>query len=264
MSKEKLEPAYVLHTRPFQETSLIVDVLTRHYGRISLIAKGAKRSKSIKAALLQPFSPIMIAWVGKSELHTLTTIEAQGQGQRLQGNALMCGLYLNELLVKILDRHDAYPHIYDLYATVLGQLSEVEKIEQHLRQFELGLLKHLGYELSANDLTPEAYYMFSSESGFIKAIPSSRGLSASGRRPAACPRDPHHTMDPTDKLRDDGRELFKGSDLFAILHGDSLSVYNLPIAKRLMRVVIQSLLQGKSLNSRMLFISEVKSCQMSN
>ncbi len=235
MDKTKLEPAYVLHARPFQETSLIVDVLTRHYGRISLIAKGAKRPKSIKAALLQPFSPIMIAWVGKSELHTLTTIEAHGQGRRLQGNALMCGLYLNELLVKILDRHDAYPHIYDLYETVLGQLSEAESVEQHLRRFELGLLKHLGYELSANALEPEAYYMFTVESGFIKAVKQIESI-----------------------------ELFKGSDLFSILHVDFLSESNLPIAKRLMRVVIQSLLQGKSLNARMLFISEGKSCQTSS
>ena len=226
MDKPPLESAYVLHVRAFQETSLIVEVLTRHHGRFSLIAKGAKRPKSAKAGLLQPFLPLTIAWVGRSELQTLTTIEARESCKRLQGNALMCGLYLNELLIKILDKHDAYPQVYDLYEQVLKQLGETEAVEYCLRKFELGLLKYLGYELSAQQLELEAYYLFTADNGFVKAAQS---LESS--------------------------ELFRGSELFHILHLEYLSEESLPAAKRLMRIVFQSLLQGKSLNSRMLFIS---------
>lgn len=232
MNKNQLEPAYILHARPFSEASLIIEVLTRHHGRINLIAKGAKRPKSTKQALLQPFSPVMIAWVGRSELQTLTIIEPREHAKRLQGNALMCGLYLNELLVKILDKHDAYPQIYDSYEIILGQLSGADNIEHCLRKFELSLLKHLGYELSVDHLEQDASYIFTSDSGFIKAI---------------------KTVKTT--------ELFKGADLFNILQAECLSVESLPVAKRLMRVVLQSLLQGKSINSRRLFINGEKSCQ---
>jgi len=223
--KHPLEPAYVLHARPFSETSLIVDVLTRHHGRLNLMAKGAKRPKSTKQALLQPFYPVLIAWAGRSELQTLTTIESRDQANRLQGNALMCGLYVNELLVKILGKHDPYPQLYDAYEHIIRQLSVSDNAEQYLRRFELTLVKQLGYELSAYHVEPDAYYMFSIDSGFVKVIRS---------------------VDTT--------ELFKGLELISVLHVDCLSADSLPIAKRLMRVVLRSLLQGKSINSRELFI----------
>lgn len=229
MDKTSLESAYVLHTRSFQETSLIVEVFTRHHGRLSLMAKGAKRSKSPKQALLQPFSPITIAWVGRSELQTLTTLESREHAKRLQGSALMCGLYLNELLVKILGKHDAYPQLYDLYEEALAELSGTEKVEYCLRKFELGLLKQLGYELSANHVELDSYYFFTADNGFVRADKQSESA-----------------------------EVFKGSELFKLLHLESLSEESLPIAKRLMRIVFQSLLQGKAINSRGLFLAVEK------
>lgn len=139
------DPAFVLHTRPWRETSLIVDVLTRHHGRIGLIARGARRQASSLKTRLIPFQPLMLSWFGKSQLRTLHAAEWQGGSLMLRGHALICGFYLNELLLRLLPDGDAHEGLFDLYAATLSALNEQDDVEPILRRFELDLLSELGY-----------------------------------------------------------------------------------------------------------------------
>src|SRR5512139_4219305 len=102
------EPAFVLHAYPYRETSLIVEAFTEAHGRIALVARGAKRPRSELRGLLQGFQPLLLSWSGAGELKTLARAEWRGGMSRLGGSALVCGFYLNELLIKLLPRED--PH----------------------------------------------------------------------------------------------------------------------------------------------------------
>ncbi|WP_439133859.1 DNA repair protein RecO [Pseudomaricurvus sp.] len=149
----ELQPAYILHSRPFRDTSLILDCLTDDYGRLSLIAKGARSAKSRQRQLCQPFAPLLLSWQGKSSLKTLTSIESRQLPLGLQGEFLFSGLYLNELLTRLVPEQDSCPEIYQSYETALHQLAEKETLEPVLRAFELRMLEDLGYHL---DLTSDA------------------------------------------------------------------------------------------------------------
>ncbi len=144
------QPAFVLHSYPYKETSLIIDLFTRDYGRVALIAKGAKRPHSQLRGVLQTFQPLSASWVGKSELRTLTEAEWVGGMLPLEKTALLCGFYLNELLVKLLARDDAHPALFDHYVATLNQLAHLEPAPIVLRKFERALLKETGV---AADLT---------------------------------------------------------------------------------------------------------------
>lgn len=144
------QPAFVLHSYPYKETSLIIDLFTRDYGRVALIAKGAKRPHSQLRGVLQTFQPLSSSWVGKSELRTLTDAEWVGGMLPLEKSALLCGFYLNELLVKLLARDDAHPALFDHYVSTLNQLAHNEPAPIVLRKFERALLKETGV---AADLT---------------------------------------------------------------------------------------------------------------
>lgn len=139
------DPAFVLHSRPWRETSLIVDVLSRHHGRVGLVARGARRQTSGLKTRLIPFQPLALSWFGKSQLRTLHAAEWQGGGLMLRGHALMCGFYLNELLLRLLPEGDAHADLFDLYAGTLAALNEQCDVEPVLRRFELDLLSELGY-----------------------------------------------------------------------------------------------------------------------
>jgi DNA repair protein RecO (recombination protein O) len=139
------DPAFVLHARPWRETSLIVDVLSRHHGRIGLVARGARRQTSSIKTRLVPFQPLTLSWFGKSQLRTLHAAEWQGGGLMLRGHALMCGFYLNELLLRLLPEGDAHAGLFDLYAGTLTALNAQGEIEPVLRRFELDLMSELGY-----------------------------------------------------------------------------------------------------------------------
>ena len=160
------EPAFVLHSRPWRETSLIVDVLTRHHGRIGLVARGARRQTSSLKTRLIPFQPLTLSWFGKSQLRTLHAAEWQGGGLMLRGHALMCGFYLNELLLRLLPDSDAHEGLFDLYAMTLSALNAHQDVEPVLRRFELDLLSELGYaqplgHLDNNDaLHPGSRYSY--------------------------------------------------------------------------------------------------------
>src|SRR5450830_88529 len=138
------QPGFVLHSYPYKETSLIVDVFSRDHGRIALVAKGAKRPHSKLRGVLQTFQPLSVSWAGKSEVRTLTVAEWVGGMLPLEKSALLCGFYLNELLVKLLARDDAHPALFDHYVSTLNQLAHGESGLGVLRQFERALLKETG------------------------------------------------------------------------------------------------------------------------
>ena len=120
------QPGFVLHSYPYKETSLIVDVFTRDHGRVALIAKGAKRPHSKLRGVLQTFQPLSIGWSGKSEVRTLTGAEWIGGMPPVEKAALLCGFYLNELLFKLLARDDPQPALFDHYVATLNQLAHQE------------------------------------------------------------------------------------------------------------------------------------------
>jgi DNA repair protein RecO (recombination protein O) len=138
------QPGFVLHSYPYKETSLIVDIFSRDYGRVPVIAKGAKRPHSKLRGVLQSFQPLSVGWMGKSEVRTLTSAEWIGGLLPLEKSALLCGFYLNELLVKFLARDDPHPALFDHYVSTLNQLAHGESAPIVLRKFELFLLKEVG------------------------------------------------------------------------------------------------------------------------
>jgi len=136
-----------LHTYPFRETSLVVETFTRNFGRVGLVARGARRPKSALRGLMMAFQPLLLSWAGKSELRTLHKAEWQGGIPQLQGLGLMCGFYLNELLLKFLAREDPHDTLFDLYQGAIAALAHEPEPASVLRRFEKHLLKELGYAL---------------------------------------------------------------------------------------------------------------------
>ena len=143
-SRVTAQPGFVLHSYPHRETSLIIDVFTRDYGRIALVAKGAKRPLSKLRGVLQTFQPLSLSWSGKSEIRTLIAAEWVGGLLPLEKSALLCGFYLNELLVKLVARDDPHAVLFNHYVTTLNQLAHLEPAPIVLRQFERALLKQTG------------------------------------------------------------------------------------------------------------------------
>jgi len=145
------EPAFILHTYPYRETSLIVEAFTERHGRVAMVAKGAKRPRSEMRGVLQAFQPLLLSWAGAGELKTLVKAEWQGGLPLPTGAALLCGFYLNELLLKLLAREDPHPGLFHQYASALRALTvDTAAAAQAatLRRFELRLLAELGYALT--------------------------------------------------------------------------------------------------------------------
>jgi DNA repair protein RecO (recombination protein O) len=147
-----MDRAYVLHSYPYRETSLILQVWTEKHGRIGLVAKGAKRPKSPARSVLVPFQPLVVSWFGRGELRTLKTAEAAAPATPLGGHALMSAFYLNELLLKLTHRDDPHERLFAAYDTAITELRAVSRgnasgavIEPVLRRFELTLLQEAGY-----------------------------------------------------------------------------------------------------------------------
>lgn len=143
----ELHPAWVLHQRAYQETSLLLEVFSSQQGRIGLIAKGAKRPRSRLRGILQPFHPLLIAWSGRGDLGTLTQAEPDGPSFTLVGRRLVSGFYLNELLMRLLHRHEAHAALFKSYCETLRLLSRPGAEEPVLRIFEKRLLEAIGYGL---------------------------------------------------------------------------------------------------------------------
>ncbi|PWF43126.1 DNA repair protein RecO [Massilia glaciei] len=138
------QPGFVLHSFPYKETSLVVDMFTRDHGRVGLVAKGAKRPFSKLRGVLQTFQPLSASWSGKSELRTLIDAEWVGGMLPLERTALLCGFYLNELLVKLIARDDPHPVLFDQYVATLNELAHDEPAPIVLRKFERALLRETG------------------------------------------------------------------------------------------------------------------------
>lgn len=182
------QPAFVLHSYPYKETSLIVDVLTRDHGRIALVAKGAKRPHSSLRGVLQTFQPLAINWSGKSEVRTLTGAEWVGGLLPLEKSALLCGFYLNELLVKLLARDDPHPQLFDHYLQALNQLAHDEPASIVLRKFERMLLKESGVSgdwrictLTRETVQTDTLYIVDPERGPRPALPADTAPCVSGK-----------------------------------------------------------------------------------
>jgi DNA repair protein RecO (recombination protein O) len=166
------QPAFVLHSYPFKETSLVVELLTREFGRIGVVARGARRPKSALRGVLLAFQPLLVSWSGKGELQTLMRAEWQGGYHPLKGLSLICGFYLNELMLKLLPRHDAHERLFDTYAATLRELEAGERAAATLRTFEKNLLRELGYAVtldrdvgSGNPIAAEQRYTYLVERG---------------------------------------------------------------------------------------------------
>jgi DNA repair protein RecO (recombination protein O) len=181
------QPAFVLHAYPFRETSLIVEVFSRDYGRVSLLARGARRPRSALRGLLLGFQPLEIAWAGKNEVKTLMKAEWQGGQPLLTGKALYCGYYLNELLIHLLPREDAHERLFSVYVETLRRFADT-LLESDLRCFEKALLQELGYgpmldrDVAGAALVPDGYYAYEIERGPLRLPgPGSSGLAVRGK-----------------------------------------------------------------------------------
>ncbi|MBI4195946.1 MAG: DNA repair protein RecO [Betaproteobacteria bacterium] len=146
-SRQDGQPGFVLHSHAFRESSLIVETFTRDCGRVALVARAARRPKSVLRGVLRAFQPLLLSWAGKSELRTLHKAEWQGAYAPLKGLSLICGFYLNELLLKLLPRDDPHDRLYAAYQSTLEALAAGREHEAALRRFEKSLLDELGYGL---------------------------------------------------------------------------------------------------------------------
>ncbi len=230
----QLQPAFVLHGRNYRETSIIVDLLTRDFGRISLLAKGVRKSRSRTAGLLQPFVPLLVSYAGKAELKTLTQVEMAPPAISLQGMSLYCGLYVNELVDAFLHKHDPHPEVFDDFRQCLLDLSTQVSLDQILRSFEIRLLEHTGYGLQ---LHHEVDHDCAIRAGLRYRY--SPGVGA--------------------QVQQDG--AFSGAMLIALRSGRLESAQMRAEAKTLLRSVLDYHLAGKPLKSRKLLAQLVKNRQ---
>lgn len=227
-------PAMVLHHRPYGETSLLVELFSRDHGRIGLVARGARSARATRRALLGPFQPLLASWSARGEMGTLGALESGGAAFELAGESLYCGFYINELMVRLLHRHDAHPSLYDHYQEALDGLCSTQHDQRAavLRLFEARLLQHLGFGLvldvdvqSGEALEPEVDYDYVPDEG-------PRRLQS-----GATPR---------------GIRL-RGHSLLALAHGTLGEAAVLQDLKRLLRSVIALHTGNAPLHSRKLF-----------
>ena len=197
LERTDLEPAFVLHARPWRETSLIVESFSRCHGRLGMIARGARRPKSAMRGLLQPFIPLLLSWRGRGELTTLTSAEAEGSALPLAGSAAIVGFYVNELLLRFLHRHDPEPLLFDHYRAALDRISSADSPEPVLQVFEKRLLQAVGYALeleteidSGRAIEPEERYRYTVDSGPERwSSGTSSGVCVSGSTLLALARE---------------------------------------------------------------------------
>lgn len=229
-----LENAFVLHARPYRETSLLLDFFTKSFGRISAIAKGARSAKSTKKSILQPFRSISISTVGRTDLKTLTDVELTKASVQLTGDRLFSAMYINELLYHALPKYDPHAQLFMRYQALIQQLSCVSvEIEPVLRQFEMQLLSELGYAISLSkdahsgeNILSESHYLFTPGHGFTQTT-----ITGKSKNPF----------------------LFLGAHLLSLDQNELLEIEVLKSAKRLMRLALAELLGEKAINSKKLF-----------
>lgn len=234
--KVNLESAYILHSRAYRDNSLLLDVFSREHGRIGAVAKGAKQAKSKFHGLLQPFGLLLLSWSGRGDLMTLTAAESQRPALRLKGQQLISGFYVNELLTRLLQRHDPHQQLFDVYHETLHMLEKGEHEEPVLRRFEYGLLQESGYGLILDHDV---------ETGEV--------IQADGQY---CYHIEHGPVRVTDAHSPDGL-VVDGATLLAIRDEALEGTVQLKQAKQLMRAVIAHQLGDKPLRSRELAMQKV-------
>ncbi len=232
-----LQPAYVLHSRRFRETSLIVELITRDHGRMGVLARGALGGKGARRALLQPFVPLLLDWRGRGELPVLADCEAADRPRRLVGRALYCGLYVNELVLHLCQRADPHSELFPAYVHCIDRLAQAgndnRDLEPVLRRFEMQLLDELGTGLQlavdaeGRAIDPDRRYHYRFDAGPVRAPDSA-----------------------TDACR--------GDTLLALARGEFTSDRQRREARRLLRRVIDQHLGGRPLRARELFLSTRK------
>nr|VFK12620.1 MAG: DNA replication and repair protein RecO [Candidatus Kentron sp. LFY] len=227
----KLERAFILNRRPYRETSLLVEAFTAESGRIGLVAKGAKRGKAPLAAILQPFRPLLLSWCGSGELFTLTHAEPEDSVCPPCISSVKSRFYVNELLLRLLHRHDPHPDLFESYQEALMKVLIPEQEESALRVFEKRLLAAIGYGLS---LDREAGTGRPVESEKIYRYQQRQGFLEYGGTP-----NPGATV--------------HGSTLIAMAREALYDPERLREAKYLMRYILRGYLGEKPLASRMLY-----------
>lgn len=232
-----LESAFVLHSRPYQNTSLLVDLLTKQHGRIAVIARSARGLKSRYRGRLELFTPILASWRGKHELKSLGTVDFVDTAPiiLLEGERLSCGFYLNELLFRLLHRDDPHPTLFEEYQCALERLAGDACIHMTLRRFEKVLLTKLGYALPLCEeaqtrfpIESHAFYEYYPETGFKRVQPF---------------RKKRH------------RPTFSGKSLIALRNDQFEDVEILKELKELLQISLQFYLNYKPIRSRELFQS---------
>lgn len=222
--------AFLLHSHPYSETSLILEAFAREHGRLALLARGARRPRSALRGVLLAFQPLELSWFGGGEVKTLAKAEWQGGMAFLRGESLLLGYYLNELLLKLLPREDAHPALFDAYAAALADLARGATEAAELRRFEKILLKELGYGLVLDrdaggfPIAAQRHYRYQIERGAMPAEASAAGLPISGK-----------TL----------------LDLAADEYADPQSLAE---AKQLMRHLLAHYLSGQTLQTRRVFM----------
>jgi DNA repair protein RecO (recombination protein O) len=225
------EPGFVLHSYPFRETSLVVEAFTRGGGRLALIAKGARRAGSALRGQLMAFQPLLLTWGGKSELHTLYRAEWQGGVPQLKGLGLICGFYLNELLLRFVAREDPHENLFDVYAESVLGLSGNADLAATLRRFEKLLLREAGYALNLE-----------SEAGGRPLDPARRYAYVIERGPV-----------PLEQVRDPVIEVL-GKTLLDLACDNYSDPMTLQQSKTLMRQLVGHYLGNRVLHTRQLLL----------
>lgn len=251
-SRVLLQPGYVLHRRAYRDSSLLVELFTPQFGRVGVIARGARRPASRLHGIVQPFRPLLVSWSG-GELPGLNAAEADGHMSWLTGQALMGGFYLNELLMRLLHRFDPHPKLYDAYHRTVGMLGEIGQnaangqagrsdappaaleLERRLRIFEKNLLEEIGY-------------------GLVLEHDADRGQPIEARQMYV-----YHLMRGPVRLNTDGddamsnRLTIRGQSLLDLACGRLDDGVSLREAKRLMRAALAAQLGERPLASRRMF-----------
>ena len=228
MSRVDREPVYVLHRRAWRDTSLIIELLSAGHGRIAGIARGARSAKSAFFGLTEPFRRLEASWTRRGEMATLTALEPSAFTGRLTGRAMWCGLYANELLLRLTPRDDPDPAVFEAYSSLLPALTTPSLQSNALRHFEMSLLNAMG-------VAPEL------------AIDSRTGnpVETEGRYrvdPVAGPLPvPEH------------QGGVPGSVLLALAGGSEISAEDDAAALRLMRELVDYQLDGRKLNTPAFF-----------
>ena len=222
-----LEPSFLLHQRDWRDSSRILELLTRDHGRIALFAKGVRRAGSRAAPLLQPFVPLLVSWSGSGDGGTLTGVELAAPPVPVAPGCLMSGFYLNELVLKLIERVDPHPDIYEAYALALAALATPAAEARALRLFEKRLLEALGLGMDYSHLAADGARVEPSRYYHVDA-----GRGVVGEAPAGAPG------------------AVRGAELLALAGETLADDASLASARRLLGAAIAAALDGRELATR--------------